>query len=261
MFEHISYEKDGRVVTVTIRRPEVMNALHFEANLELGEAWRRYEADDEAWVAIVTGAGERAFSAGADLKRISSYSQQMIARELEAGGFGGLTHRFGLFKPVIAAVNGVALGGGLELALCCDVIVAAEHARFALPEPRVGAIASGGGIHRSVRQLPHKVAMGLLLSGRQMTAQEAHQWGLVNEVVPSAGLMPAARRLADDILKCSPLSVWATKQAALEGANLPLAEAMDRSRYELTRRWMASEDRVEGPRAFNEKRRPIWLGR
>lgn len=161
---------------------------------------------------------------------------------------------------MIAAVNGVALGGGLELALSCDIVVASENAHFGLPEPRVGAIARGGGIHRSVRQLPFQVAMGLLVTGRQMSAQEAHRRGLVNEVVPPGELLPVARRWAAEILECAPLAVWASKQAALEGAHLPLADAIGRE-YELMRRWMVSADRDEGPRAFNEKRKPLWRGR
>jgi enoyl-CoA hydratase/carnithine racemase len=259
-FRHIAFAKTGHVVLVTLNRPEAMNALHMEAHLELDAAWRRYEADDDARVAILTGAGDRAFCAGADLKEAGDGARRPYWLTLKPGGFGGLTERFGLVKPVIAAVNGLALGGGLELALACDLIVATDTARFGLPEPRVGFTASDGGIHRLVRQLPLKVAMGLLLTGRQMSADEARGWGLVNEVVPAAELLPAARRWADEILACAPLSVWATKEAALAGLDLPLPDAINR-RYPYMLRQAASDDSVEGPRAFAEKRKPVWKGR
>lgn len=259
-FRYIGYEIDGHVATVTIRRPEVMNALHHEAHLELDAAWRMFESDQEAWVAILTGQGERAFCAGADLKVDEATLPQPYWMTFKPGGFGGLTERFGLVKPVIAAVNGYALGGGFELALSCDIIVATEHARFGLPEVRVGVFASDGGIHRLIRQIPQKVAMGLILTGRHMPAVEAHRWGVVNEVVPAGELMTAARRWADSILECAPLSVWASKESALAGLHLSLNDAINK-RYEYILRLEASEDTREGPRAFREKRKPKWRAR
>jgi enoyl-CoA hydratase/carnithine racemase len=260
-FRFISYEQHERVVVVTIRRPEVLNALHMEAHRELEQAWSRFEADDSAWVAILTGQGERAFCAGADLKEASGQaSPQRYWMTLKPGGFGGLTERFSMVKPVIGAVNGYAMGGGFELALACDIIVAAEHARFALPEPRVGVMASDGGVHRIVRQLPLKIGMGLLLTGRQLTAPEAHAWGLVNAVVPGHDLLDRAREWADEVLACAPLSVRASKQAAMAGLDLPLPDAINR-RYEGILRWAKAEDTLEGPRAFVEKRKPQWTGR
>jgi len=258
-FEFISYAKEDRVVVVTIRRPEARNALHLPAHLEMDRAWRRFEQDDDAWVAILTGDGDKAFCAGSDLKHSQGASPQPYFMTFKPGGFGGLTERFEMVKPVIAAVNGYALGGGCELALACDIVVAAEHARFGLPEPRVGFTASDGGIHRIVRQLPLKVAMGMLLTGNHMPADEAQRWGLVNEVVPAADLLAVARRWADSILECAPLSVRASKQAALSGLGLPLPDAMNR-RYEYMLRQAASEDSREGPRAFAEKRKPVWRG-
>jgi len=261
-FEFLSYEqeKDGRVVILTIRRPEVRNALHLAAHAEMDCAWRRFEEDDDAWVAILTGEGDRAFCAGSDLKQGQvEPSPQPYWLTFKPGGFGGLTERFGMVKPVIAAVNGIALGGGCELALACDIIVAAQHARFGLPEPRVGFTASDGGIHRIVRQLPLKIAMGMLLTGIPMSADDALRWGLVNEVVPAEDLLAAARRWADAILECAPLSVRASKEAALGGLGLPLADALNR-RYEYMLRQTSSQDSREGPRAFAEKRKPVWRG-
>jgi enoyl-CoA hydratase/carnithine racemase len=259
-FKFVSYELDGRVATVTIRRPEARNALHQAAHAEMDRVWRRFEEDDDAWVAILTGEGDRAFCAGSDLKQAQGdRPPQPYWLTFKPGGFGGLTERFGMVKPVIAAVNGFALGGGCELAMACDIVVAAQHARFGLPEPRVGFTASDGGIHRLVRQVPLKIAMGVLLTGMPMSADEAHRWGLVNEVVPAEELMPAARRWADAILECAPLSVRASKQAALGGLGLPLADAINR-RFEYMLRQAASEDSREGPTAFAEKRKPVWKG-
>ena len=163
-------------------------------------------------------------------------------------------------KPLIAAVNGVALGGGLELALACDIIIAAEHATLGLPEPRVGLMAAAGGVHRLPRFIPQKIAMGMMLTGRRITAAEAHGYGLVNEVVPAKDLMATAMRWAAEIAECSPLSVQATKQAALDGLAKPLREAMAES-YPAVQKLFASEDVVEGPMAFAQKRKPQWKGR
>jgi enoyl-CoA hydratase/carnithine racemase len=257
MPEFCRAERDGRVLTVTIDRPEVMNALHPPANRELEEIFDGFCADAELWVAIVTGAGDRAFSAGNDLK----YQAQAGAKvEVPRTGFAGLTARFDNNKPVIAAVNGVAMGGGFEIALACDLIVASESATFALPEPRVGLAALAGGIHRLPRQIGLKHAMGMLLTGRRVSAREGERLGFVNEVVPPGELMAAARRWADAILECAPLSVRASKEAALAGLGRPLEQALS-TRYPGLAQMLKSEDFVEGPRAFAERRAPRWKGR
>src|SRR5437762_14059864 len=254
--EFVRYEKRDRTAYVTVNRPQVMNALHPPANEELSRVWDDVAADPAVWVAILTGAGERAFSAGNDLKWTALHGVPRMPK----GGFGGLVARDDLWKPLIAAVNGVALGGGLEIALACDIIVAGETARLGLPEPRVGLMAAAGGVHRLLRHVLLKVAMGMMLTGRQVPAAEALRIGLVNEVVPQAQLMAAAERWANEILECSPLSVQASKQAALLGLSKPLSEAMAGD-YPLVQKLWRSEDVVEGPRAFAEKRKPVWKGR
>jgi enoyl-CoA hydratase/carnithine racemase len=252
-----SAERDGRVLTVTLRRPEVMNALHPPASCELAEVFDDFAADPELWVAILTAEGERAFSAGNDLK----YQATGQPMGLPQSGFGGLTGRFDLWKPIVCAVNGLALGGGFELALACDVVVASETASFGLPEVRVGLAALFGGLHRLPRQIPQKRAMGMILTGRRIGAAEAFALGLVNEVVPPAALQSAARGWADEILEAAPLSVRASKQAVLHGlAHASLEEAMS-ARYPAQSEMARSADFVEGPRAFAEKRRPRWQGR
>jgi enoyl-CoA hydratase/carnithine racemase len=257
MPEFCKVDRDGPVLIVTINRPEVLNALHPPANDELAETFDEFEKDPDLWIAIITGAGDRAFCAGNDLK----YQASGKAVTLPESGFAGLTSRFDNVKPVIAAVNGVAMGGGFEIALACDLIVASERAVFAVPEPRVGLAALAGGLHRLPRQLPLKVAMGIILTGRRVAAQEALQIGIANEVVPHDELMKAARRWADQILECAPLSVRASKESALKGlehASIP--EAMS-AHYDQIVAMFKSEDFTEGPRAFAEKRPPQWKGR
>jgi enoyl-CoA hydratase/carnithine racemase len=257
-YQFATYEKKGRVGIVTVNRPERMNALHPPANLELHEIWNEFEHDPEVWVGILTGAGDKAFSAGNDLRYTAEHGRDMI--RFAETGFGGLANRTTCWKPILAAVNGYALGGGFEMALACDLIIAADHARLGLPEPRVGLMAGAGGVHRLPRMIPQKIAMGYILTGRHMTAQEAHRLGVVNEVVPLPELMPTAMKWADEILECAPLSIRASKQASLMGLGHPLDLAL-RMSYTEADKLRRSEDTIEGPRAFAEKRKPNWTAR
>ena len=190
-YEYAIYEKEGHVATITMNRPERLNAVHPPAAEELSAIWDDALADDNTWVIVLTGAGDKAFSAGNDLKYTAEHG---FPKKRAKGGFGGLTDRTDIWKPTIAEVNGFALGGGFEMALACDIIVAADHARLGLPEPRVGLAAAAGGVHRLPRQMPLKIALGYMLTGKHMTAQEAHRWGIVNEVVPLADLKATVKR-------------------------------------------------------------------
>jgi len=256
-------EREGHLLVVTIDRPAVRNALHRAASDEMDEIWTDYERDPELRVAILTGAGDRAFCVGYDMGAAATTDGETGAGYLATRhprGLGGLTLREGMSKPLIAAVNGFALGGGLELALACDVIVAADHAELGLPEPRVGRMALEGGMHRLARAMPLKLAMGMLLTGRRIGAAEAYRAGLVNEVVPLAELPSAARRWADEILRCAPLSVQATKEAVMAGLGLPIAAAIALVPRTMAQA-LASEDQEEGVKAFQERRAPRWSGR
>lgn len=259
-FEHIVYEKENHLAVVTLNRPERMNSLHLEAHLELARAFEDFRDDPDMWVAILTGAGERAFCAGNDLKVTAERTADGTdVQGVKRPPFGRITRDFNCPKPIIAAVNGVAAGGGLELALACDIVVAADHARLGLPEPKVGLFAGAGGVHRLARQVPFKVAMGMLLTGDLVPADEAHRVGLVNQVVPGSDLMATARSWAERIMACSPLSVQLTKEAVFDAQFVSIDEAFikDNGRRE---RLLSSHDFVEGPRAFSEKRAPQWRG-
>ena len=258
-YEFIRYEKADHIAYLTLNRPEVMNALHTPAHVECAAALADFEADTDSWVMIVTGEGDRAFSAGMDLRYRAAEGASSV--QMPPGGFAGLTNprHCKITKPIIAAVNGYALGGGLELAMACDIVVAADSATLGLPEVKRGIIAGGGGVHRLPRQMPLKIAMGYLLTGKNLTAAEAHRWGLVNEVVPAAELMDAARRWASEIVEAAPLSVRASKEAALSGLELSLEEAYNTT-FPATQAMRGSNDSREGVAAFGERRKPNWNG-
>src|SRR5215471_568334 len=248
--------RDGHLTTVTLNRPEVLNALHGDAHDELNAVFDAFAADPEQWVGIVTGAGERAFSAGNDLKVTAAGER----KPLPAGGFGGLSHRFDLDKPLIAAVNGIAMGGGFEIALACDIIVAAENAVFALPEPRVGLIA-GSGVHRLPRMIPQKAALGMILTGRRVAAAEGKELGFVNEVVPQGEALEAAKHWAGLILECSPMAIRASKQVVYRSLDEPTLQKAMTTVYPAVQANLDSQDYIEGPKAFAERRKPNWQNR
>ncbi len=256
----VQYRKDGPIARVTIDRPHVLNALNRAAHDALTGVWDEVRDDPDVRVAVLTGAGSRAFCAGADMKDAEDASGLDYLTGGPPLGAGGLSLRRDLFKPVIAAVNGLALGGGFELALGCDLIIAAEHAEFGFPEPRVGRMALDAGITLLARQVPLKVAMGLLLTGRRISARTAQSAGLVNEVVPGEDLLQAADRWAADIVACAPLAVEATKQIALAAQDLP-SWAAPRWFPRRVLEAVASEDAREGVQAFREKRNPAWRRR
>jgi crotonobetainyl-CoA hydratase len=258
-YEFCKVERDGRLTVITLNRPDVMNALHPPAHFELAQVFDAFAADPEQWVGIVTGAGDRAFSAGNDLK----YTASGAKMSSPPSGFAGLTSRFDLDKPLIAAVNGIAMGGGFEIALACDIIVAADSAVFALPEPRVGLAALAGGLHRLPREIGTKRALGMILTGRRVSAQEGKELGFVNAVVPAGELMATAKKMAAGIATLSPMSVRASKQAVYRGlGEASLAAAIKaQASYPAVAAMFKSEDLLEGPRAFAEKRPPQWKGK
>ena len=256
--EFCTVRRDGRVFFIIIDRPEVMNALHPPAHLELDRAFDEFARDPDAWVAVITGTGERAFSAGTDLKFMAETGRD----DMPPTGFAGITARFDLAKPVIAMVNGLALGGGFEIALAADLVVATEHARFGFPEPKVGLAAlGGGGLQRLARQIPLKQAMHMALTGGAVSAEEGMRLGFVNQVVPQDQLHEATARLIEEVLACAPLAIQAAKSVMVNSLELPSLSAAIRQDYPAAARMLASEDAREGPRAFAEKRPPVWRGR
>jgi crotonobetainyl-CoA hydratase len=256
----ILFELKDHVARVTIDRPDVLNAIDAASERELQKIWGEIETNRDVRVAVLTGSGERAFSTGADMKGGSGASGLEYWALSRPGGFGGIALRDTLDVPVIARVNGHAVGGGFEMVLGCDIIVAAQEATFGLPEARVGRLPLDGGMTLLQRQVPFHLAMGLLLTGKRISAAEALRIGLVNEVVPRAELDAAVARWVEDVLACAPLSVRAIKQVVRRTAQLTAREARNQLLPALAEA-LQSEDSREGVRAFVEKRKPVWQGK
>ena len=254
--ETIRVETDGPVMTLTIDRPSVLNALDPTSHSQLAAAFDRYAADDGLFVAIITGAGEKAFCVGSDLK----VRTEMGGDDMPPTGFGGLAERFDLTKPVVAAVNGHAIGGGLEIVLACDMAIAVSTAKFGLPEVNVG-LAAAGGLHRLARYVPMKQAMQIAMTGELFSAEKALKFGLINQVVTAEELSGALQTLTDQLLQSAPLSLSATKQMMLDGLSKPSLQAAFEAHYPAYEAMLASEDAIEGSNAFLEKRPPNWKNR
>lgn len=258
--KHCRVDIEDQILTITINRPQVLNALSREAHYEMSGIFDRFANDSSLRVAIVTAAGNRAFCVGSDLK--SKLESGYEYDEKPPTGFAGFCTRFDLNKPVIAAVNGAAIGGGLEIVLACDLAIAADHVIFSLPEPRVGqaAISASGGVQRLIRQIPFKLAMRIILTAQEITASQALEMGLINEVVPAEELLPRARELAKMIILGAPLAIEASKAVAIAS----LSSSLERSildQHPALVKMLMSEDAEEGLKAFYEKRSPCWLGK
>jgi acetyl-CoA C-acetyltransferase len=253
-FKYVRAERRGHVLEVTLNRPDQMNALHSAAHFELHEIWDEFEQDPDLWAAIITGAGERAFCSGNDLKATARGADMTTP----SSGFAGLCERFNREKPVIAAVNGVAMGGGMEIVLACDLAIAEEGATFALPEVKVGLFAAAGGVQRLTRQIGRKAAMAMILTGQRIGPDEALSLGVINSVAPKGGGMAAARGLADAILASSPSAVRASKQALNKLDELDDLQAALKANGPIFGRLMRTRDFKEGVTAFAEKRAPHW---
>lgn len=259
MSNAVRTEARNGILTITLDRPKA-NAINVATSRALYAAFKQLQDDPTLRVAILTGSG-RFFSAGWDLG--AATEGEAINADHGPGGFAGLTEFFSLSKPVIAAVNGLAFGGGFELALAADLIVAADHAEFALPEVKLGMVADSGGLQRLPRRLPRAIATELLLTGRRMSAQEALRWGLVNQVVAADALMQCAQDMADTIVQNAPLALAAVKEVLRETEGQTVAQAYQTMRsgsISSYRAMLGSEDAKEGPRAFGEKRAPRWSG-
>jgi len=260
MSDAIRVEKRGAVLEVTIDRPKA-NAIDLATSRIMGEIFREFRDDDEMRVAILTAAGEKFFSAGWDLK--AAAEGDAVDGDYGVGGFGGLQELPHLHKPVICAVNGICCGGGLEMALSCDIILAAEHASFALPEIRSGTVADAASI-KLPKRIPYHIAMELLLTGRWIDAEEASKWGLVNHIYKADELLDKAREMADLIASGPPLVNAAIIEIVRDAEDKKFQDALNKitkSQYATVEKLYNSEDQLEGARAFAEKRDPVWKGK
>jgi len=258
-YEFIEVTKNNHVTSVLLNRPDAMNAITPEMHHELQAAFDDFASDSDQFVAVIRGAGERAFCAGSDLKNIAAGGFKAYPKS----GYAGLIERFDLNKPLIAAVDGFALGGGFEVALACDIIIASNRSSFGLPEPLVGAVALGGGVHRLARQIGLKQAMGMVLTADSVSAEEGFRMGFVTQIVEPDALDATVIEVCEKILRCAPLSVAASKEAILVGLGEPdIATAIcEQENYPAFYKWRRAEDTVEGPKAFAQKRAPKWQGK
>jgi crotonobetainyl-CoA hydratase len=257
-YDHITTEKRGHILLVTMNRPEVYNAVHVDMHNEMADCWDNFAADQDLWVAVLTGAGDKAFSAGNDLK---ATAQGGSKAKMTESGFAGLSSRFDLEKPIIAAVNGFAMGGGFETALSCDIILASENAKFALPEVKVGFFAAASGVQRLSRYVGRLAAQEMMFTGRTITAAEALEMGCVNEVHPHDDLMAKAMEKAEQLCTVSPSAVKATKRVLNDLNHRDgMAESIAYSR-EVIADLSQTEDFKEGVNAFVEKRAPQWVNK
>lgn len=256
----IEFEKQGPVAVITINRPQAMNAIDLNMHLAFQEIWPRINQDDDIQVVVLTGAGSKAFCSGADIGTFLPYLRERAVKELDDGDFCGINRGSPTTKPIIAAINGLAYAGGLEIALACDVRIAVEHARFALPEPRWGVIAGAGGVTRLSRVLPTALATQMVLTGEPVSAQRALAEGLVSELTSAENLLPRALEIAHSITKNAPLAVRVSLQVIRRGADCGLDAALELERTAF-RRVLLSEDFREGIAAFTEKRAPAYQGR
>ncbi len=258
--DKILYEVDDHLARVTINRPEKLNAMDPETYTALSEAWVRIRDDSDVWAAIVTGAGERAFSAGADLEKTITPGEEEWDTFWKTQEEMILNRGLEVWKPIIAAVDGYCLAGGMTLLLATDFRIAGENAEFGLSEVKRGILPGNGGTQRTIRQLPYPIAMDLLLTGDTIDAEEAHKWGLVNEIVPAGESMETAEEYAERLLSSAPLAVQAIKELAVRGRNMPLSEGI-RLEQSFGRHLSETRDAREGVEAFREDREPEWEAR
>jgi enoyl-CoA hydratase/carnithine racemase len=254
----VEYAREGKIAVFTINRPEKMGILNLEGMFQLHDALHDFRDDDDLWVGIITGTGDRVFTAGVDVDEYLSFIVDTVDKQWQRPS--GIMRKLNIWKPIIAACNGLTIGGGLEIALACDIIIASENATFGLPEVKIGLSPGGGGTQRLPRAIPIHLAAEMLLTGKTIDAREAYRIGLVNKVVPLAGLMTEARKMAEGICQAAPLAVRLAKEMMVRGLNLTLEEGLQLEE-DTQRHILSTHDFREGVNALHEKRKPKYEGR